>query len=114
MFRTGLLLALFALVLAAPARAQAPMLEAQIAQVTPTATPTPLAGEPPGLDGGEENGGGRDGDSGPGGNGDDSADPGSLAETGIDAGLVALMGLGLLGTGIGLRRLTVADDRFLV
>lgn len=93
---------LAAVVLWAPASALAaePTLLAQIDDATPapTAEPQPpLTEEPPtDLDGnGGGDGGGGDSDRG------DTADP--LPETGLDAGLVAVLGLGLIASGSGLR-----------
>lgn len=103
-FRLALLVAACVLALgAAPAHA-ATKLRAQIAQATPTPTPTPMSGselseEPPGLDEEAPSGGGSDSEP------DTGAGSGSdLPNTGADALLVALMGLGLIGTGLGLRR----------
>ena len=95
------------LLLAAPAaHAAEPALLAQIEDATPTpSAQPPLSEEPPGLDGGEE-----EGDEG---NGDEpaatGAEPEPLPETGIEAGLVALLGLGLIASGSGLR-LTLGRD----
>ncbi len=103
---------------AGPARAADGALVGQLAQVSPEPTP---GGEPPlqeepdqpldgrGADGGDD-GSDVDGEN-DGGTGDGTAndDRGRLADTGADPLLLALIGLGLLGTGSGLRLRLGAD-----
>ena len=91
------------LILAAPASAPAaePALLAQIEDATPTPAPQPpLSEEPPaplsGDGGEEEEPAGGDGEEQP------QAEE-SLPETGLEAGLLALLGLGLVASGGGLR-----------
>lgn len=102
------LIAVLTLSLAAPAAAQPPALLAQIDDATPTPTAQPPLSEDPDLGGdGEEQpepeptpeparerDRDRDRDS-------EEAEP--LPETGVDAGLIALLGLGLIASGSGLR-----------
>lgn len=98
------------LILLAPAgaAAQAPVLLAQIEDATPTPDPQPpLSEDPP-----EQLDGGDDGDGPAGQEEDEEAAPGTtgLPDTGADAAVTALLGLGLLASGGGLR-LTLAGGR---
>jgi uncharacterized surface anchored protein len=101
------------LLLAAPsALAAEPALLAQIDDATPTPTAEgqpPLTEEPEGLDGGEEQEQEQ---------GEEEAEPvpaeeegerEPLPETGVESALIALLGLGLVATGSGLR-LTLGRD----
>ena len=99
---------LAALLLAAPASAlaQQPLIVAQIDDATPTPTAEgqpPLSEEPPEeLDGGDEDASDAEDESSPAGSGSKAKNK-PLPDTGIEAGLVALLGLGLLASGSGLR-----------
>lgn len=96
------LVAVLALSAPGSALAQEPLLLAQIEDATPAPAPQsqpPLSEEPPEALGGDGGNGATEEE--PADPAEDAPEP--LPDTGLEAGLVALLGLGLIASGSGLR-----------